>query len=103
MENILLHKNAIPTFFYIAVALISIVMYNKSNSNYNAKTEKIHSVKSFIYLYKYIQISTFAVCMLSIWMNHKYLFEIYQVTDFIMYLGVSLSGISITLFSPTTK
>ena len=99
MENILLHKSAVPTIFYIAVALISIVMYNKSNSKYNSKTEKIKSAKSFMYFYKYIQTSTLAVCILSIWLDHKYLFEIYKSTDSTMYLGIGISGIAITLFS----
>ena len=70
---ILENKEFIPTLFYLAVALISIVMYHKSNSNYTSTTKKIHSIKSFMYLYKYIQLSTFVVCMLSIWSNHRYL------------------------------
>ena len=99
MENILLHKSAVPTIFYIAVALISIVMYNKSNSKYNSKTQRIKSAKSFMYFYKYIQASTLAVCLLSIWIDHKYLFEIYKSTDSTMYFGIGVSGIAITLFS----
>ena len=99
MENILSDKNLIPTLFYIAVAFISIAMYHKSNSNYNSKTKKIHSIKSFIYLYQYIQISTFAVCMASVWSNHKYLFKLYPSNDLAVYTGIALSGVAITLFS----
>ena len=52
-----------------------------------------------MYLYKYIQLSTFVVCMLSIWSNHRYLFKLYNNTDFLVYLGIAISGIAITLFS----
>ena len=97
--TILENKEFIPTLFYLAVALISIVMYHKSNSNYSSTTKKIHSIKSFMYLYKYIQLSTFVVCMLSIWSNHRYLFKLYNNTDFLVYLGIAMSGIGITLFS----
>ena len=97
--DILENKDLIPTLFYLAVALISIVMYHKSNSNYNSKTKKIHSIKSFMYLYKYIQISTFIVCMLSIWSDHKYLFKLYSSNDLLVYIGISVSGIAITLFA----
>ncbi len=99
MENILENKNLIPTLFYLAVALISIVMYHKSNSSYSSKTKKIHSIKSFMYLYKYIQISTFTVCMFSMWSNHKYLFKLYNGNDFLVYTGIAISGIAITLFA----
>ena len=99
MENILENKNLIPTLFYLAVALISIVMYHKSNSNYSSKTKKIHSIKSFMYLYKYIQISTFVVCMFSIWSSHRYLFKLYSNNDISIYIGIAVSGIAITLFA----
>ena len=99
MENILLHKNAIPTIFYLAVALISFIMYNRANSKYNSNTKRIQSLKSFMYLYKYIQLSTLLVCLLSIWTNHKYLFEVYQDNDFMLYCGIAISGLAITLFS----
>ena len=97
--DILENKNLIPTLFYLSVALISIVMYHKSNSSYNSKTKKIHSIKSFMYLYKYIQISTFVACMISIWSSHKYLFKVYSSNDFLIYIGISISGIAITLFA----
>ena len=99
MENILENSNIVSTLFYIAVALISITMYHKSNASYNAKTKKIHSIASFMYIYKYIQLSTFAVCMISIWSNHRYLFKVYNNTDLFTYIGIAISGIAITLFA----
>ena len=99
MENILINTNIISTLFYIAVALISIVMYHKSNADYNSKTKKIHSIASFVYIYKYIQLSTFAVCIVSIWVNHRYLFELYTNNDMLAYTGIAISGLAITLFA----
>ena len=99
MKNILLNENIIPTIFYLSVALISILMYNKSNSSYNGETKRIQSVKSFMYLYKYIQISTITICILSIWLSHKYLLEVFEANNFMVYLGISISGIAITLFA----
>ena len=99
MDNILQNTSLVSTLFYIAVALISIVMYNKSNSTYNSNTNRIHSIRSFMYLYKYIQLSTLIVCILCLWYNHKYLFKAYESNDFLVYLGVAISGIAITLFS----
>ena len=99
MDNILENTSLVSTLFYIAVALISIVMYNRSNSNYNSNTKRIHSVKSFMYLYKYIQLSTLIVCIACLWYDHKYLFKAYENSDFLVYLGVAVSGLAITLFS----
>ena len=99
MENIIINTSAILTLFYTAVAFISIVMYHKSNADYNSKTKKIHSIASFIYIYKYIQLSTFAVCIVSIWIDHKYLFELYANNDMLAYTGIAVSGIAITLFA----
>ena len=99
MDNILQNTSLVSTLFYLAVALISIVMYNKSNSTYNSNTNRIHSIRSFMYLYKYIQLSTLIVCILCLWYNHKYLFKAYESNDFLVYLGVAISGIAITLFS----
>ena len=99
MENILENNNVIATLFYITVALISIVMYHKSNSKYNSKTGRIHSISSFMYIYKYIQLSTFFACIASIWSNHQYLFKIYNDNIVLLYLGIAISGIAITLFA----
>ena len=99
MENILENSNIIATLFYIAVALISIVMYHRSNSKYNSKTQKIHSIASFMYIYKYIQLSTFFLCMASIWSNHRYLFKIYSNNDLFLYSGIAISGVAISLFA----
>ena len=99
MENILQNNNVIATLFYIAVALISIAMYHKSNSNYNSKTKRIHSISSFMYIYKYIQFSTFLICIASIWSSHQYLFKIYNDNALLLYLGIAVSGLAITLFA----
>ena len=99
MENILTSTSFISTLFYVAVALVSIVMYHKSNAGYNSKTKKIHSIASFVYIYKYIQLSTFAVCMTSIWLDHKYLFELYVGNEALIYTGIAISGLAITLFA----
>jgi len=99
MENIFENNNIIATLFYIAVALISIVMYHKSNSAYDSKTKKIHSIASFMYIYKYIQLSTFFVCIASIWSDHQYLFKIYNDNVLFLYLGIAVSGLAITLFA----
>ena len=99
MESILDIKNLTPTLFYLAVGLISVIMYHKSNADYNSNTKRIHSIKSFMYLYKYIQISTFIVCIASIWSNHKYLFKIYPSGELTTYIGIAVSGIAIVLFA----
>ena len=99
MENIFFSTNIIATIFYISVGLISMVMYNNSNTNYNDKTKKIRSLKSFMYLYKFLQISTLIVCISSIWSNNIYLYKIYENSDIFVYIGISISGIGITLFS----
>ena len=99
MENILENSSIISTLFYTAVALISIVMYHKSNSDYSSRSKKIHSISSFMYIYKYIQVSTFFVCMASIWSNHEYLFKLYANNDLFTYTGIAISGLAITLFA----
>ena len=99
MEKILLNDDFIATLFYIAVGLISVIMYHKSNSDYNSKTKKIHSISSFMYIYKYIQISTFIVCIACIWSDHKYLFKVFNDSPIFVYSGIAISGLAITLFA----
>ena len=97
MEN--LNTNIVASIFYITVGLISIVMYTKANNNYNNETSQIHSYKSFMYIYKILQISTLAICIASLWNNHSFLYKLYHNSDFLIYLGISISGLGISMFS----
>ena len=99
MENIFYSTNAIATLFYLSVALISIIMYNKANSDYNRNKSKIHSFKSFMYIYKIMQLSTLLVCITSIWIDHSYLYKLFNNTEILKYIGISISGFAITMFS----
>ena len=99
MENLPLSTNVICTIFYSTVALISIVMYNNANNNYDSSRSKIHSFKSFLYIYKIIQVSTLLICIISIWSDHNFLFKLFINTDYLKYIGISLSGLGISLFA----
>ena len=99
MEDIFFSTNVIATIFYLSVALISIVMYDKANSNYNKNKSKIYSFKSFMYIYKIMQLSTLFICITSIWMDHIYLYKLFNNTETLKYIGISISGFGITIFS----
>ena len=99
MENLTLSTNVISTIFYSTVALISIVMYNNANHTYDTNRSKIHSFKSFLYIYKIIQVTTLFICITSIWSDHPLLFKLFNNTDFFKYIGISLSGLGISLFA----
>jgi len=99
MERILFNTPVIATIFYLTVALISMVMYNKANTNYNSSTEKIHSLTSFMYFYKMLQLSTLTACIFSFWSDSPILFKVFVNNEFLIYLGISLSGMSISLFA----
>ena len=97
MEN--LNTNIVASIFYITIGLISIVMYSKANNNYNNKTSQIHSYKSFMYIYKILQISTLIICVSSLWNDYSILYKLYHNNDFLIYLGISISGLGISMFS----
>lgn len=91
--------NLLLTIFYFTVALISIVMYDKANNSYSKESDRIKSFTSFAYLYKIIQISTLSIAILSAWSDNPMLFKLFENTVIYKYLGVSLSGLGITLFA----
>ena len=99
MDNYIINTPLIATLFYITVGLISFIMYNKSNSNYNSNTGKIRSLKSFMYFYKIIQLSTLLACIFSLWSDSPILFKLFNNNNLLIYLGISISGLSISLFS----
>ena len=99
MDNYIINTPLIATLFYISVGLISFIMYNKSNSNYNSNTQKIRSLRSFMYFYKIIQLSTLLGCIFSLWSDSPTLFKLFNNNNFLIYLGISISGLSISLFS----
>ena len=99
MEDIFFSTNVIATIFYLSVALISIVMYDKSNSSYNKNKSKIYSFKSFMYIYKIMQLSTLFICITCIWIDHIYLYKLFNNTETLKYIGISISGFGITIFS----
>jgi len=99
MDNFIIDTPLIGTLFYIAVGLISFIMYNNSNSNYNSSTTKIRSLKSFMYFYKLIQLTTLLACIFSLWTDWSSLFKLFNNTNFLIYLGISISGLSISLFA----
>ena len=99
MNNFIIDTPLIATLFYIAVGLISFIMYNNSNSNYSSDTGKIRSLRSFMYFYKIIQLTTLLACIFSLWSDSPTLFKIFTNNDFLIYLGISISGLSISLFA----
>ena len=98
-NNIFFSTNTVATIFYLTVGLISIIMYNKANSNYNKKGDKIHSFKSFMYIYKVIQLSTLLACIGSIWTNYSILYKLFDNTELFKYIGISISGFGISMFA----
>ena len=99
MNSFIIDTPLIGTIFYIAVGLISFIMYNNSNSNYSSDTDKIRSLKSFMYFYKIIQLSTLMACIFSLWSDSPTLFKLFVNNDFLVYMGISISGLSISLFA----
>jgi protein-S-isoprenylcysteine O-methyltransferase Ste14 len=99
MNSFIIDTPLIGTIFYIAVGLISFIMYNNSNSNYSSDTGKIRSLKSFMYFYKIIQLSTLMACIFSLWSDSPTLFKLFVNNDFLVYMGISISGLSISLFA----
>ena len=99
MNNYIINTPLIATLFYITVGLISFIMYNKSNTNYNSNTGKIRSLKSFMYFYKILQLSTLLACIFSFWSDSPTLIKLFNNSNFLIYLGISISGLSISLFA----
>jgi len=99
MENTFFSTNVIATIFYLSVALISIVMYGKANSSYRKTNSKIRSFKSFMYIYKIMQLSTLFICITCIWIEHAYLYKIFNNTEMLKYIGMSISGFGIAMFA----
>ena len=84
--------------FILVVFLTSIALANRALYYYNDndnKRKRIDSLKSFSYIHKYLRYSTFAIAIISIYSNNKFLYNI-LVSEYI-YIGTSLCGISIVL------
>ena len=99
MANLIFSTNGVITLFYLCIAMISILIYGNANTNYYKTNQKIHSLKSFFYIYKLIQFSTLLICLLSIWFDNRLLFKLFYNSEFLKYLGVSISALSISVFS----
>ena len=99
MNNFIISTPHIATLFYIAVGLISFIMYNNANSGYNSNTAKIRSLHSFMYFYKLIQVTTLMACIFSFWSDSPTLFKLFLSNDYLIYFGISISGVAISLFA----
>ena len=98
-NNVFFSTNVIATIFYLTVGLISIVMYNKANSSYNKNGSRIHSFRSFMYIYKIIQLSTLFACITSIWTDYSILYKLFDNTEIFKFVGISISGFGISMFA----
>ena len=100
MINDYIYSNQfIATVFYIFMFSVSYILYSKYNSNYK-KSKKSLIQKSIIFklLYRPIQFFTLAVCILSINTDYSFLYKFHSRID-LLYLGVSISSLSIALFA----
>ena len=82
----------------LVIFLISIAMANRALYYYNDKKNKrasIDSIKSFVYVHKYLRFSTLFIAVLSIYSNHSYLYKI--LSSSYIYTGSFLCGLSVLI------
>ena len=63
----------------LVIFLGSIAMANRALYYYNDKKDKrarIDSIRSFVYVHKYLRFSTLFIAVLSIYSNHNYLYKL---------------------------
>jgi protein-S-isoprenylcysteine O-methyltransferase Ste14 len=88
----------IGAFFVIVMALISAHFYKHKGQVYvGDKTEQIESPESFKIVYRYIQISTIIASLGAFLTNHPLFLQLHN-NVVLLYIGISISTIAITLF-----
>ena len=89
----MLDQNLILVIYFISIAGINKLLYSYDNSK--DKRKKIDSFSSFIYVQKYLRLSTLIVAIFSIYSNHALLYEIPEISY--TFLGSSLCALSVVL------
>ena len=88
--------NLIATIFFIIIAIINKVVYDRKNSKYT-KTKTLSSFRSFRYLHKILRISTLIIFIGSIWMNNTLWLQLFSSTVY-LYSGIAITTLAMVLF-----
>ena len=104
-SHMALRERAIATLFIVAVSVISIVLYDNRKSTYTAgKTMKLSSAWMFVYLHRYIQLSTIVFALGGCLFYDRVFLDLHDST-LIFYSGlvVAASGIGLFTFAKLTR
>ena len=94
----LLQDKLIVTFFFIIVAIINKVVYDRKNNNYiKTKTKILNSFRSFRYIHKILRITTLIIFIGSIWMENTIWLKLFSGTAY-LYSGVAIASLAMILF-----
>jgi len=99
IDNIFLYQDKIiATAFFLIVAIINKLVYDRKNNSYlKTETKTLNSFRSFRYLHKILRISTMAIFSGSIWIDNNIWIIFFSGTTFI-YLGIAISSLAMVLF-----
>ena len=89
----MLDQNLVLVIFLSSIALANRVLYYYNDKK--NKRARIDSLRSFVYIHKYLRFSTLFIAIVSIYSNHQYLYKI-LVSDY-TYLGACLSSLSVLI------
>src|SRR4051794_6368027 len=84
--------------FYATVALVSFLSYRDKKSDYALdKSSPIPSFRFYYLIHKYVQVSTFLVCVASLLFKSGLLLRVHDDLA-VTYLGFAVSGVALSLF-----
>lgn len=88
----------IPSIFFVTAALMSAIFYDHRGRKYaDGKNQKIKSPWLFGAVYRYVQISTLGIALVSMFSDAPALLEIHESLA-LRYAGVALAAIGLAIF-----
>jgi protein-S-isoprenylcysteine O-methyltransferase Ste14 len=94
----LFQDRLIATIFFVIVAIINKLVYDRKNHSYiKTKTKTLNSFRSFRYLHKILRISTLIIFIGSIWTDNTIWIKLFSGTTF-LYFGIAITSLAIVLF-----
>jgi len=86
-------ENLILAIYFVSIALANRVLYFYNDSK--NKRKRIDSLKSFVYVQKYLRFSTLTIALLSIYSHSSWLYKIPGIQY--VFTGASLCALSIII------
>ncbi len=91
-----INDSIIATIFYIVIAIINKTIYDRKNNAYE-KNRRLKSYSSFLYIHKFLRLSTLLILLGCIWFNNSNWLILFN-NVYTLYIGISVSTLAMVIF-----